>query len=134
MAKIGRVSLNRDEIVYLADRVLNTDNGTEEKPLYPYDLLLKIGSAYVELTGDGSNANEAVILALTENETWLLRSKVSSFDKNASDGLFGVHLLRKLYGLLLELNVDIDIPLANEEGETMTEDRRKALQRRLGGK
>src|SRR5439155_16440969 len=91
------INLNRDEIMVLTDRVLNGDSGTDEKPVRAYDLLLKLGSAYLEaVTLDGVKGPE-VPIGLTEAEAWLLRAKVTSSDKMATDPLFGVKLLRKIY-------------------------------------
>ena len=104
--------LNRDEIMVLTDRVQNTDGGTDEKRVQPYDLLLKLGSAYLEaVTLDGVKGPE-IPVAVTEAEAWLLRSKVSSSDKMATDPLFGVKLLRKLYEILERYNAGLELHLA----------------------
>jgi hypothetical protein len=111
------LSLNRDEIMVLTDRVQNGDCGTDEKPLRPYDLLLKLGSAYLEcVTLDGVKGPE-VPIAVTEPEAWLLRSKVSSSDKMATDPLFGVRLLRKIYEVLEQYDAGLDLPVVEDVRE-----------------
>jgi hypothetical protein len=115
--KTELLSLNRDEIMVLTDRVQNGDCGTDEKPLRPYDLLLKLGSAYLEsVTLDGVKGPE-VPIAVSEPEAWLLRSKVSSSDKMATDPLFGVRLLRKIYEVLERYNDGLDLPVVEDVRE-----------------
>lgn len=131
MAIPGRtrvLSLDRDEIMVLTDRTLNTDAGTDEKPVRSYDLLLKLGSAYLEaMTLDGIKGPE-VPIALTESEAWLLRAKVTSSDKTQSDALFGVKLLKKLYEVLLRFNDGLDaLPVTEMVGEEMTLERKQTL-------
>src|SRR5688572_25696709 len=109
--------LTRDEIMVLTDRVQNTDVGTDEKPVRTYDLLLKLGSAYLEaVTLDGMKGPD-VPIAVTESEAWLLRSKVTSSDKMATDPLFGVKLLRKLYEVLEHCNNGVNFQVADVAGE-----------------
>lgn len=121
--------LSRDEVITLTDRIQNTDSGTEEKLVYPYTLLLKLGSAYLELvTVDGAMQPE-VPIAVTEAEAWLLRSKVTSMDKTATDPLFGVKLLRKIYEILEDYNTQIDLQTATEVEEKDPASIREALAR-----
>jgi len=109
--------LTRDEILVLTDRVQNTDSGTDEKPVRPYDLLLKLGSAYLEaVTLDGVRGPD-VPVAVTEAEAWILRSKVMSSDKTATDPLFGVKLLRKIYEVLERYNAGLNLKLAQDARE-----------------
>jgi hypothetical protein len=109
---IHLIHLNRDEIMVLTDRVQNADSGTDEKRVHPYDLLLKLGSAYLEaVTLDGVKGPD-IPVAITESEAWLLRSKVTSSDKMATDPLFGVKLLRKLYEILEAYNTGFEMRLA----------------------
>ena len=92
----------------LTDRVTNGDfaDGTVE----PRALLLKLGSAYLELIHEDGGRNGEVTIGLTEPEAWLLRSKVSSADKLATRPRLGVQLLRKLYRALLDFNTTMDLP------------------------
>jgi hypothetical protein len=69
-----------------------------------------------------------VSVAVSEAEGWLLRSKITSGDKTASDSLFGVKLLAKLYRLLLAYNVNIELQSAGPEGQELTEEDKRALQ------
>ena len=130
------LSLSRDEVIAVTDRVRNEDAGTEDQRVTAYRLLLKLASAYIEVTEPAWVSTTATVpVAVTEAEAWLLRARVSSADKLASDALFGVKLLRKLYRLLLDFNDDADVGIlpGEVEGEKMTEERRAALRRRLGG-
>ena len=86
------VLLGRDEVVILADRVLNTDTGTEDQQVTSYRLLLKLGSAYVDQTEPGAPTHD-LPLVLTEAELWLLRSKITSGDKTANDAQFGLAIV-----------------------------------------
>ena len=131
------LSLSRDEVIAVTDRVRNEDAGTEDQRVTGYRLLLKLASAYIEVTETSWVSTIATVpVAVTEAEAWLLRARVSSADKLASDALFGVKLLRKLYRLLLDFNDDADVGIlpGEVEGEAMTDDRRAALKRRFGGK
>jgi hypothetical protein len=127
------LSLTADEVMVLCDRTLNTDRGTEDMPVTSYSLLLRLGSAYVDMLGDGKREGELSV-AVTESEAWLLRSKITSGDKSSSDSLFGVKLLTKIYRLILAYNDETpEMPLADTDGEQLTEDMKRALKRRAGG-
>lgn len=105
------VALTRDEVICLTDRVANTDRGTEDMALSSYPLLLKLGGLYLELVQpDGSNSTREVAVTLSEAEIWLLRSKVTSGERSASDAMLGVKLLRKLYGALLAIDAESSMP------------------------
>ncbi len=92
----------------LTDRVTNTDSA--EGTVEPRALLLKLGSAYLELIHEDGGRGGEVTIGLTEPEAWLLRSKVSSADKLATRPRLGVQLLRKLYRVLLDFNTTVDLP------------------------
>ena len=92
----------------LTDRVTNSDyvDGNVD----PRALLLKLGSAYVELIHEDGGRSGEITVGLTEAEAWLLRGKVSSADKLATRPRLGVQLLRKLYRVLLDFNTQLDLP------------------------
>ena len=97
------LTLNQGETMLLTDRVQNTaldDNVPIGKPF-----LLKLASAYLELVGD-KTTTQTVTVFITEREAWLARSLFNSGDRTATDNLAGVHLLRKLYAILLRFNAD----------------------------
>lgn len=100
------LTLVADEVMLLTDRVLNQDKGTEDMAVSVYPLLLKLGSAYVEAFGDGSKRPGEIYLGVSEAELWLLRSKIVSADKMATDTLLGVKLLVKIYRGLLAYNTE----------------------------
>lgn len=122
------LTLNRNEVMLLADRTLNTDVGTPDHQVIAYRLLVKLGILYLELvTPDGISTEERDVM-VTEAETWLLRSKVQSGDKMGSDPLFGVRLLRKVYRLLIDFDADTDgLPVAETDGERMDREHRDNL-------
>lgn len=123
------IFLTADEVLVLTDRVRNDATGTEPHTLQAFPLLLRLGSAYVDMLGDGRR--EGVIsVAVSESEAWLLRSLVVSGDKSSSDALFGVRLLTKLYKILLAYNDPApDLPAAETNGQEMTAADRAALNR-----
>jgi hypothetical protein len=126
------LSLTADEVLVLTDRVLNQDRGTEDMACSAYALLLRLGSAYVEMLESGKKPGE-IPIAVSEAEAWLLRSKVTSADKSASDQLFGVKLLSKLYRVLLAYNVDLSLPEPGGKDDEFNDERRAALRRWMGG-
>lgn len=123
--------LNPDEIMLLTDRVRNDDRNTEDQSVCAYELLLKLGSLYVEAVGSGTPISTELVVAVSESECWLLRSKVQSGDKTARDALFGVKLLTKLYRALLAFQINLTVwPDSDSDGVDLTEDMRRALLRR----
>lgn len=122
------ITLVRDEVMVLIDRVANTDRGTEDQQVIPYRLILKLGSLYLEVVKPESPATAAGSIRLTEAETWLLRAKVQSGDKMASDAQFGIRLLHKLYELLIAFDANVRaLPSAQDDGPTMGAEQREAL-------
>jgi hypothetical protein len=121
------LELNAEEVMCLSDRVLNHDAGTEEQRMSGYCLLLKLGSAFVEMVGSGQKKAGTVPIAVNEGEAWLLRSKVISSDKTASDPLFGVRLLTKVYTVLLAFNGVDGLPECESGDGAMTEQQKVAL-------
>jgi hypothetical protein len=106
--RVGYINLCWEEVMLLTDRVANGDSG--EGTVDPRGLLLKLGSAYVELIQDDGGLSGEITIGLTEHEAWLLRGKVSSADKLATRPRLGVQLLRKLYRVLLDFNSTMDMP------------------------
>jgi len=132
MNKQEFVSLTADEVMVLTDRVLNHDRGTEDMAVCAYPLLLRLGSAYVEMLGEGKKPGE-IPVAVSEAEAWLLRSKITSGDKSSADALFGVKLLTKIYRVLLAYNIDIPMPNCGGADDEFTDERKAALRRWMGG-
>lgn len=91
------------EVICLADAVRNEDCDGD-RPIGKA-LLLKLGSAYLELVGEHDlDSQTRVSVGVTEPETWLLRSKVQTGTVGIDKTVIGAGLLRKLYALLLEFN------------------------------
>ncbi len=106
--RLGYISLCWEEVMLLTDRITNGDSA--EGTVEPRSLLLKLGSAYLELIHEDGGRGGEVMIGLTEPEAWLLRSKVSSADKLATRPRLGVQLLRKLYRVLLDFNTTMELP------------------------
>jgi len=70
---------------------------------------LKLGGVYCELVNEDGILPGPVEIAITEEEAWLLRSKVRTGDM-AIDGQtrIGVSLLSKLYKILIQFNDGLD--------------------------
>lgn len=112
------LDLTAEEVMLAADRVQNGDKDDGREVAKP--LLLKLGSAYLEMLADTKKAGVTTIW-ITEPETWLLRSKFNSGDRVDGDAKLGIHMLRKLYTLLLAFDADIALPDAEESGPTFVE-------------
>jgi len=125
------LSLTADEVMVLTDRVMNQDRGTEDMSCCAYLLLLRLGSAYVEMLSEGKKPGE-ISVAVSEAEAWLLRSKITSGDKSSSDALFGVKLLSKIYRILLAYNIEMALPSVGGMDDEFTDERRSALRRWMG--
>lgn len=106
--------LNAMEVIHLTDSIKNGDvaEGLPEKDAYvplARGLLLLFGSAYRELVRAGAPPEPGpVFLEVTQEQAWLLRTKVRTSDLGY-DGVtnIGAGLLIKLYALLLEFNADV---------------------------
>ena len=104
------IDLTGVEVIFLSDSLRNDGASIDEvdteevTPLYR-DLLLRLGSAYCELVQVDAVNVGPVTVHITEEMTWLLRSKVRTGDV-AIDGRtqIGHVLLLKLYNLLLQFN------------------------------
>lgn len=116
------IELTRDEVILLTDRTGNDECGTQYKPFDGYQLLLRLGALYLELVDPDGSPGAKGQMAVTENEAWHLRSRVTSGDKLATDPLFGVKLLRKIYRVLLDFNNHMDLPTADGDGQEMDHD------------
>ena len=126
MSNTRLMTLTRDECVILTDRTKNDDYGVEDACVAPLPLLLRLGSLYLEIVTTDGVQHEGSI-AVTESECWLLRSKVTSFDKTATDPLFGVKLLRKIFLILIQFDSEMPLVLSREEGPAMTAQAKAAL-------
>ncbi len=125
------ITLNRDEVILISDRIINNECGTMEKPVDIYKLLIKVGSLYIDLVDpyNPTQVRESVI-GISESEAWLLRSKVSSGDRVQSDSSIGVKLLRKIYRILIDFDLEDDIPAlvsTDEPGISMDSQRKNSL-------
>ena len=98
--------LTTEEVVHLIGSLKNEEADFEtEKPLGKA-VLLKLFSLFQDMTTDEALVSREDDIALTEQELWLIRSKV--FPSTKFDGkLIGLQLLRKIHAALLSLNSDI---------------------------
>ena len=112
------LTLSGLETVFLSDALRNgiTVKAIEDELSCVRPLLLNLGSAYRELVTpkpDGIKAGP-ISIEVTEQQCWLMRALVRTGDLGI-DGKtnVGVPLLLKLYGLLLQLESGIDLPVVD---------------------
>lgn len=99
------LDLTAMEVMLLTDRIQNTDRDDGREIAKPF--LLKLASAYLEMIGDRPKEGMCTIWVM-ESEAWLARSKFNSGDRTDADPKLGIHMLRKLYGILLAFDAAID--------------------------
>lgn len=102
------------EVVHLTDSIRNTDyadapQGKEEFVRDSRSLLLLLGSLYSELVHANVTAEDGPrTILVSEEEAWLLRTKVKTTDVGLDGKTFiGAGLLLKLYALILEFANDV---------------------------
>jgi hypothetical protein len=99
------IELTAMEVLLLTDRIQNTDREDGREIAKPF--LLKLGSAYLEMIGERPREGLCTIW-VTEPEAWLARSKFNSGDRCDADPKLGIHMLRKLYAILLAFDAEMD--------------------------
>jgi len=99
------LELTAMEVLLLTDRVQNTDREDNREIAKPF--LLKLASAYLEMIGERPREGTCTIW-VTEPEAWLARSKFNSGDRCDADPKLGIHMLRKLYRILLAFDAELD--------------------------
>lgn len=112
------LALTADEIRILSDAIRNTDkeDGVEcAKPL-----LLKLGSAFIEMLLPDKAKDGAVTICVTQPQAWLLRSKLDSGLRTDKQPKLGIEALRKVYEILLRFDSDLTLPDADGD-RTLTE-------------
>lgn len=111
------LELSQMEVLLLIDRVQNDDK--DEGQIIAKPFLLKLASAYLELVGN-STTTKKVTIYVSEREAWLARSKFNSGDRCDADPKIGIHMLRKLYALLLTFDAAVDSLPDAEDGHDRT--------------
>ena len=110
------LTLSGLETVFLSDALRNgiTVKAIEDELSCARPLLLNLGSAYRELVAPDGIKDGPISIEVTEQQCWLMRALVRTGDLGI-DGKtnVGVPLLLKLYGLLLQLESGIDLPVAD---------------------
>ncbi len=99
------LELTAMEVMLLTDRIQNTDRDEGREIAKP--LLLKLASAYLEMIGERPKEGVCTIW-VTEPEAWLARSKFNSGDRIDADPKLGIHMLRKIYKILLAFDAKLD--------------------------
>lgn len=99
------LELTAMEIMLLTDRIQNSDKDEGREIAKP--LLIKLASAYLEMIGERPREGTCTIW-VTEPEAWLARSKFNSGDRCDADPKLGIHMLRKLYSILLTFDADLE--------------------------
>ena len=89
----------------LSDRIQNTDRDQGREIAKPF--LLKLASAYLEMVDERPKGGTCTIW-VTEPEAWLARCKFNSGDRIDADPKLGIHMLRKIYKILLALDTKLD--------------------------
>jgi len=127
------IALTGKEVVYLTDSILNKDiaEGLSEKEAYmplARPLLLKLASLFTELVSETGVLPGPVDIAITEEEAWLLRTKVRSGDILQDGTPIGISLLCKLYNLLIEFNNELnDLQFGEIDEKQLTDFNRQYL-------
>ena len=124
-----QLALTGPEVMLLIDRLKNDDVGEPTAFVQPHELILKLGGLYLELVEETRFADGERALAVTENECWLLRSKVVSLDKGPNNSPLGIKILRKLYTLLLAYGARTDLLDAETDEPPMNAEQRDLLRR-----
>jgi hypothetical protein len=99
------LELTAMEVLLLTDRIQNTDRDEGREIAKPF--LLKLASAYLEMIGERAKEGTCT-LWITEPEAWMARSKFNSGDRCDADPKLGIHMLRKLYTILLSFDAELD--------------------------
>jgi hypothetical protein len=99
------LELTAMEVLLLTDRIQNTDRDEGREIAKPF--LLKLASAYLEMIGERAKEGTCT-LWITEPEAWMARSKFNSGDRCDADPKLGIHMLRKLYTILLSFDSELD--------------------------
>lgn len=109
VAKKLPLELTGMEVVHLTDSIRNTDyadvpQGKEEFVKVSRELLTTLASCYNELVHrDLTTDDGPVTVMVSEEEAWLLRTKVKTTDIGLDGKTFiGAGLLIKLYAMLME--------------------------------
>ena len=124
------LSLTGMEVVFLSD-LISGDSEADELPKHKYvcrQLLLLLGSAYLELVDRDGISVGPVDLCVTEEMGWIMHSRTNTGDMGI-DGKtnIGVGLLLKLYTLLEAFNNEVaGFPVGGED-EDMDEMKRYTL-------
>lgn len=108
------LELTAMEVMLLTDRVQNADREDGREIAKP--LLVKLASAYLEMIDERPKDGICTIW-ITEPEAWLARSKFNSGDRCDADPKLGIHMLRKLYTILLSFDSDLDGLPQSQDGD-----------------
>lgn len=108
------LELTAMEVMLLTDRVQNADREDGREIAKPF--LVKLASAYLEMIDERPKDGICTIW-ITETEAWLARSKFNSGDRCDADPKLGIHMLRKLYTILLSFDSDLDGLPQSQEGD-----------------
>lgn len=100
------LDLTADQIRLLTDRVKN--DAKDDDVVIGKPLLLKLGSAFLEMIQEAQPKAGTCALQITEREAWLLRALINSGDRTDKEPKLGILLLRKVYAILLAFDTAID--------------------------
>jgi hypothetical protein len=107
------IDLTAHEIVFLTDNIQvgDTNVGDPDHPHTPEPiaraLLLKLGNVFLQvMSPTGVQENESRGVSLTENECWLIKSRVRVGDLGLSGKPVGATILLKVVTALVQFNPD----------------------------
>ena len=107
VTRIATLALTTDEVLHLWERTRQVDQGTAEQPLASvYPTILKLASALCEMAANATKKEGTVALTFTEAECWLLRERVSVYEKT-TDPAFGLKLTLKIATALLSFDAPL---------------------------
>lgn len=102
------IELTADEIRILTDAIKNADKEDGHECAKP--LILKLGSAFLEMLHPDKAKDGAVTIFVTERQAWLLRNKLDSGLRTDKQPRLGIECLRKVYTILLRFDADVSLP------------------------
>lgn len=107
------LSLTADEVMWLLEKSKNDDCGDEDDyEVDPYHMAKALARQFVEIIprvlAAEEMGGEEFAVELTFGELWVLREKVSVFDKTPAGDQLGMKLLLKIYSAILKAEEDND--------------------------
>ncbi len=116
MSSTRYLDLTADELILLSDRVKHDDTVGKYKEIAP-SLILKLGSAFLELCGERKSTS-TVVISVTLPEAQMLREKILIKDRSDDTPKLGILFLRKIYEILLSFDSEVDLVYTEEQDKS----------------